>query len=104
MAPPFLVFALAQETPAMKDFAITSTRDFDRAAQRLHDLERYAHRRDQLLAALDLDSLEPNQIARIFADDDQINEDLAFGHLYLNHLARMEALGSAIGRDLRLAA
>jgi len=33
----------------MKDFAITSTRDLDRAAQRLQDLERYAERRDQLL-------------------------------------------------------
>lgn len=88
----------------MKDFAITSTRDFDRAAQRLHDLERYADRREQLIETLDLDSLGPNQLARIFADDDRINEDLAFGHLYLDHLAGMDALGLTLGAELRHAA
>jgi len=88
----------------MKDFAITSTRSFDRAAQRLQDLERYADRRDQLLAGLDLDLLGPDQLSRIFAEDEQINEDLAWGHLYLAHLAEMEALGSSFRTDLRLAA
>jgi len=88
----------------MKDSAITSTRSFDRAAQRLHNLERYAHRRDQLLEGLNLDFLEPDQLSRIFAEDEQINEDLASGHLYLAHLAEMEALGSSFRTDLRLAA
>ncbi|EJL20428.1 hypothetical protein [Novosphingobium sp. AP12] len=88
----------------MKDFAITATRDLDRAAQRLQDLERYADRRGQLLETLDLDLLGPDQLSRIFAEDEQINEDLAWGHLYINHLAEMEALGSSIERDLRLAA
>ena len=88
----------------MKDFAITATRDLDRAAQRLHDLERYADRRDQVLEGLNLDLLGPDQLSRIFAEDEQINEDLAWGHLYLAHLAEMQALGFSIGRDLRLAA
>lgn len=88
----------------MKDFAITATRDLDRAFQRLQNLERYADRRDQLLATLDLDSLGPNQLARIFAHDEQINEDLAWGHLYLAHLAQMEVLGLSVGTDLRHAA
>jgi len=84
----------------MKDFAITSTRSFDRAAQRLQDLERYADRRDQLLAGLDLDLLGPDQLSRIFAEDEQINEDLAWGHLYLAHLAEMEALVFLFRTDL----
>jgi hypothetical protein len=88
----------------MKDFAITATRDLDRAAQRLQNLERYADRRDQLLASLDLDSLGPTQLSRIFADDEQINEDLAWGHLYIDHLAQMAALGTALGDGMRLAA
>ncbi|WP_103727501.1 hypothetical protein [Novosphingobium sp. HII-3] len=81
----------------MKDFAITSTRDLDRAAQRLHSLERYADRRVELIEALDLDSLGPSQVAQIFADDEQIDEDLAFGHLYIEHLAGMQELGFALG-------
>jgi hypothetical protein len=88
----------------MKDFAITATRDLDRAAQRLQNLERYADRRDQLLASLDLDSLGPNQLSRIFADDEQINEDLAWGQLYLDHLAGMKALGVTLCAEIRLAA
>jgi len=88
----------------MKDFAITSTRSFDRAAQRLQALERYADRREQLLGELDLDSLGPSQLSCIFVQDEQINEDLAWGHLYLAHLAEMEALGSSFRTDLRLAA
>lgn len=88
----------------MKDFAITETRDLDSAAQRLQDLERYADRRDQLLEGLDFDSLGPNQLSRILADDDRINEDLAWGHLYLDHLARIAALGTALGAGMRLAA
>jgi hypothetical protein len=62
----------------MKDLAITATRDFDRAAQRLHDLERYADRRDQLLERLYLDSLGRGELSRIFAEDDQIDEELAW--------------------------
>jgi len=88
----------------MKDFAITATRDLDRAAQRLQNLERYADRRDQLLESLDLDLLGRDQLSRIFAEDEQINEDLAWGHLYISHLAEMEALGSSISSNLRLAA
>lgn len=88
----------------MKDFAITATRDLDRASQRFQDLERYADRRDQLLEGLDLDLLGCDQLSRIFADDEQINEDLACGHLYLIHLAEMEALGSSIRTVLRDAA
>jgi hypothetical protein len=79
----------------MKDFAITATRDLDRAAQRLQNLERYADRRDQLAC---------DQLSRIFAEDQQINEDLAWGHLYITHLAEMEALGLSVGTDLRHAA
>jgi hypothetical protein len=81
----------------MKDFAITATRDLDRAAQRLQDLERYADRRDQLLGGLDFDSLDANQLSRIFADDEQINEDLAWGQLYIDHLAGMEAFSLRAG-------
>jgi hypothetical protein len=88
----------------MKDFAITATRDFDRAAQRLHDLERYADRRDQLLERLDLDSLGRGELSRIFAEDDQIDEELAWGHLYLDHLAQMDALGASLTSDHRHAA
>lgn len=88
----------------MKDFAITATRDLDRAAQRLQNLERYADRRDQLLETLDLDLLGRDQLSRIFAEDEQINEDLAWGHLYTCHLAEMEVLGLSAGTDLRHAA
>jgi len=88
----------------MKDFAITATRDLDRAAQRLQDLERYADRRDQLLESLDFDSLGPNQPSRILADDEQISEDLAWGHLYLDHLAGMKALNFTLIAGTRIAA
>lgn len=88
----------------MKDFAITATRDLDRAAQPLQNLERYADRRDQLLETLDLDLLGRDQLSRIFAEDEQINEDLAWGHLYICHLAEMEVFGLSVGTDLRHAA
>lgn len=88
----------------MKDFAITATRDLGRAAQRLQDLERYAERRDQLLETLDRDLLGCDQLSRIFAEEEQINGDLAWGHLYICHLAEMEALRSSISSNLRLAA
>lgn len=88
----------------MKDFAITSQHDFDRATQRLSDLERFADRRDQVLDTLDLRGLGPDQRDQIDNDDERINEDLAWGHLYLAHLAEMERLGCSISGCDRMAA
>ncbi|MGE4404409.1 hypothetical protein [Pseudomonas sp.] len=88
----------------MKDFAITATRDLVRAAERLEALNRYADRRDQLIGALGLDSLAPTQLSRIFADDDQIHEDLAWGHLYVAHLAQMQTLDASLSAEFRRAA
>ncbi|MCW1432005.1 hypothetical protein [Novosphingobium sp. JCM 18896] len=88
----------------MKDFAITSQRDFDRAAQCLRDLERFADRRAQLLASLDVGSLGPGQRWQLVVDDERIAEELAWGHLYLEHLVNMEALGSALSGLSHLAA
>jgi hypothetical protein len=88
----------------MKDFAITSQRDFDRAAQCLSDLERFADRRGQLLASIDVGSLCQGQRCQLIADDERIAEDLAWGHLYLEHLANMDALGSSLSELSQLAA
>lgn len=88
----------------MKDFAITSQRDFDCAVQCLSDLERFADRRAQLLASIDFESLCPGQRLQLIADDERIAEELAWGHLYLEHLANMDALGSSLNGLSHLAA
>ncbi|WP_103727316.1 hypothetical protein [Novosphingobium sp. HII-3] len=88
----------------MKDFAITAQRNIDRATHQLHALERYAERRDQLLGTLDLGSLEPTQLCRIFGEDEEISEALAWGQLYIAHLAQMEALGLSLSTQIPLAA
>ena len=86
----------------MKDFQITAARDLDSAARRLHDLERHAERRDQLIDTLDLDALGPKQLYEIFQD--AIEDAIDWGHLYLDHLASMKALGMQLAAPTRLAA
>lgn len=88
----------------MKDFRITATRNIDQAARRLGALERYAHRRAEIIDTLDLDALGPNQMFQIFEDDDALAWELASGHLYLHHLADMQALGMQLAEPMRLAA
>lgn len=88
----------------MIDLDITSERNFNRAATRLKDLERHADRRDQLMDTLDLNALGASQLYQIVQDQDAIEEALAWGHLYLDHLARMEALSIELATPMRLAA
>ena len=88
----------------MKDFRITAARDIDQAAQRLEALQCYAQRRAELIDTLDLDALGPNQMFQIFEGDDALTWELASGHLYLHHLADMQALGMQLATPTRLAA
>lgn len=73
-------------------FNITSQRTVEAAARRLVTFERFADRRDDFLAAIDIDALDREAAYRIFAADEAINEELAFGHLYIAHLVDMDAM------------
>ncbi|CDO38617.1 hypothetical protein [Novosphingobium mathurense] len=73
-------------------FDITSQRTVEAAARRLESLERFADRRDDFLATIDLDALDREAAYRIFAADEAVIVELALGHLYIAHLVDMDAM------------
>ncbi|MGF7156200.1 hypothetical protein [Novosphingobium gossypii] len=80
----------------MSDFDITRERTFDRAARRLASLERFAQRRADFIDALGLDALGSNTLCGIFYDGEDIEFEIATGHIYLCHLVDMQNLGMAL--------
>jgi len=74
----------------MKDFGLFAERDPERAERILQALERYAERRERFIGALDFDALDRSSVERILHDDRTIDETLAFGDLYLQHLHAFE--------------
>lgn len=65
-------------------------------AQCLADLERFADRRAQLVASLDYEGMALSERVQVVADDERIAEHLAWGYLYVEHLADMNALGYSL--------
>lgn len=80
----------------MPNFDITRERNFETAARRLVELERFAQRRAEFLDTLDLDALGPVCLCRIFREDEVIAEQIASGHLYLAHLIDMKNLAMSL--------
>ncbi|RIA46406.1 hypothetical protein DFR49_0947 [Hephaestia caeni] len=74
----------------MKDCGLFAERDPERAQRILQALERYAERRECFISALDFDALDRSTAERILHDDTAIDETLAFGDLYLQHLYAFE--------------
>jgi hypothetical protein len=69
-------------------------RDLYRACDKLTALERFAKRRERFLDALDFEALDLQTQREIEMADELVNDDLAFGHLYVEHLAELIATGS----------
>lgn len=88
----------------MKDFGLFAERDIPRAERIMHEMERYADRRERFLNAIDLDELDRTAAFAILRDDDDLAETLAFGHLYLAHLYTLEAQRADIAASLAMAA
>lgn len=80
----------------MPNFDITHDRNLDSAARRLANLERFAERRADFIDTLDLDALGPNILCQILNDDENIEYEIASGHIYLCHLSDMLNLGMAL--------
>ncbi|KHL24306.1 hypothetical protein PK98_15210 [Croceibacterium mercuriale] len=70
----------------MPDFGLYAKRDPLRAARILDRIKRYAERRSRFLDALDMQQLSPAELRRIYAVDDDLNDVVAFGTLYVEHL------------------
>lgn len=88
----------------MKDFGLFSERDAAAAARKLDDLVRFADRREQLLEHIDLDSLDRNTAFDILETDEALAETIAFGPIYVHHLATLEAHRAEIAATLPRAA
>lgn len=74
----------------MNDFGLFAERDPERAERILRALERYAERRERFVHALDFDALDRTTAGRIRHDNETLNETLAFGDLYLDHLSTFD--------------
>ena len=88
----------------MKDFGLFAERDAARAERKLNELTRFADRREQLLETIDLDALDRNTAYDILKTDEDLAETLAFGPLYIHHLATLEAQRAEIAAILPRAA
>ncbi|WP_152608755.1 hypothetical protein [Croceibacterium mercuriale] len=75
----------------MQDFGLFAERDITRAEQLLRKLERFAERRDDFLDHIDVGALDLSDSYAIECEDDALDETIAFGHLYLEHLHQMDA-------------
>ena len=88
----------------MKDFGLFTERNAARAKRKLDQLSRFAKRRDKLLDNIDLDALDRNTAFDILQTDETLAETLAFGPLYIHHLATLEAQRAEIAAILPRAA
>lgn len=70
----------------MPDFGLYAERDPLRATRILERIERFAERRARFLNALDMRLLSVTDLERIFAADEELDDALAFGTLYVEHL------------------
>lgn len=88
----------------MTDFGLFAERDPGRAARILARLERFAKRRELLLAHIDLDLLDRASAFAILEADDALTEALAFGPLYIHHLETLARQRAALRASLPHAA
>lgn len=88
----------------MKDFGLFAERDAARAERKLGELTRFAARREIMLETIDLDALDRNAAFDILETDEDLAETLAFGPIYVHHLATLEAQRAEIAATLPRAA
>ncbi|GGD81857.1 hypothetical protein [Croceicoccus mobilis] len=88
----------------MTDFGLFAERDIARANQKLDQLKRHAERRDRFIDALDLDALDAKTAFAILQEDDDLAENIAFGELYIHHIATLETQRAEIAASIPLAA
>ena len=88
----------------MKDFGLFAERDVARAEHKLNELTRFADRREQLLEHIDLDALDRYTAFDIVETDENLAETLAFGTIYVHHLATLAAQRAEIAATLPRAA
>ncbi|WP_297775914.1 hypothetical protein [uncultured Roseovarius sp.] len=88
----------------MKDFGLFSERDAASAARKLDQLVHFAERRETLLENIDLDALDKNTAFDILTTDEDLAETIAFGPIYVHHLATLEAQRAEIAATLPRAA
>ena len=88
----------------MKDFGLFSERDAASAARKLDQLVHFAERRETLLENIDLDALDRNTAFDILTTDEDLAETIAFGPIYVHHLATLEAQRAEIAATLPRAA
>ena len=81
-----------------------SERDPSRVARRLGELERFADRRERFLEHIDFDALELQTCREVDRTDAHLAEQLMFGALYAQHLAKMIALGQSLSTARAIAA
>ena len=88
----------------MKDFGLFSERDAARATRKLDQLIQFADRREALLEHIDLDALDRHTAFDILETDEDLAETIAFGPIYVHHLATLEAQRAEIAATLPRAA
>lgn len=88
----------------MKDFGLFAERDAARAERKLGELNRFAARREIMLETIDLDALDRSTAFDILETDEDLAETIAFGPIYVHHLATLEAQRAEIAATLARAA
>ena len=88
----------------MKDFGLFAERDPARAERKLSEITRFAERREIMLETIDLDALDRNTAFDILETDERLAETLAFGPIYVHHLATLETQRAEIAATLARAA
>lgn len=88
----------------MKDFGLFAERDAARAKYKLDQLNRFAARRELMLETINLDALDRNTAFDILETDEDLAETIAFGPIYVHHLATLEKQRAEIASTLSFAA
>ena len=88
----------------MKDFGLFAERDAARAERILVELTRFAARRETMLETIDLDAFDRHAAFDILETDEDLAETIAFGPIYVHHLATLEAQRAEIAATLPRAA
>lgn len=88
----------------MKDFGLFAERDAARAERKLGELTRFAARREIMLETIDLESLDRSTAFDILETDEDLADTIAFGPIYVHHLATIETQRAEIAATLPRAA
>ena len=88
----------------MKDFGLFAERGAARGERILVELTRFAAWRETMLETIDLDALDRHAAFDILETDEDLAETIAFGPIYVHHLATLEAQRAEIAATLPRAA